>query len=127
MKLLDTDVMIDILRGYPPAVQWLQSLDEKEELGIPGFVVMELMNGCGNKQEMNQLMKSIEGFRIYWPGEDDCNRAMAGFAQGHLSHNLGMLDAVIGECAIGLQVPLCTFNNKHYKTLNVTIEQPYQK
>ncbi len=30
MILLDTDVMIDCLRRYPPAVAWLESLREEE-------------------------------------------------------------------------------------------------
>lgn len=93
MRLLDTDVMVDILRDYQSAVEWLGSLGEDEELGLPGFVVMELMDGCRKKQEINQLKNQIESFRIYWPKEEDCNRALADFAEGHLSHNLSMLDA----------------------------------
>lgn len=42
MLLLDTAVMIDLLRQYPPAVAWLDSLRE-EEIVLPGFVMMELM------------------------------------------------------------------------------------
>lgn len=30
MILLDTDVAIDLLRQYPPAVTWLNSLGEEE-------------------------------------------------------------------------------------------------
>lgn len=128
MRLLDTDVMIDILNGFPTAVEWLHSLAEDEELGLPGFVVMELLDGCRDKREINQLMRSIDGYRVYWPGEEDCNRALADFAQGHLSHNLGMLDALIGECAVGLEVPLCTFNIKHFKAVSaLSTEQPYVK
>ena len=40
MVLLDTDVMIDILRGYPPALAWLRSLDD-DVIALPGFVLME--------------------------------------------------------------------------------------
>ena len=41
MILLDSDVVIDILRQYPPALAWLDSL-EGESIGFPGFVMMEL-------------------------------------------------------------------------------------
>ena len=44
MLLLDTDVMIDLLRQYSPAVAWLDSLGE-EEIVLPGFVVMESCRG----------------------------------------------------------------------------------
>lgn len=51
MILLDSDVMIDLLRQYPPAMRWLNSLDEEEEMVLPGYVVMELIQGCRNKRE----------------------------------------------------------------------------
>ena len=38
MILLDTDVMIDILRGYQPAIEWLTSVSD-QEIGLPGLVV----------------------------------------------------------------------------------------
>jgi predicted nucleic acid-binding protein len=50
MTLLDTDVAIDIVRGHAPAVAWLQGLGSAP-LGVPGLVVMELLQGCQNKQE----------------------------------------------------------------------------
>jgi len=31
-----------------------------------------------------------------------------------LSHNLGILDALIAQTAVGLNVELATFNTKHY-------------
>jgi len=41
MILLDTDVIVDLLRQYPPVVAWLDSLGE-ERITLSGFVVMEL-------------------------------------------------------------------------------------
>jgi hypothetical protein len=41
MILLDSDVMIDLMRQYPPALIWFDSLSDEEELTLPGFVVME--------------------------------------------------------------------------------------
>jgi hypothetical protein len=37
MILLDTDIMIDVLRKYPPAMAWLASLGSTA-LMLPGFV-----------------------------------------------------------------------------------------
>jgi len=42
MLLLDTDIMIDVLRRYPPALAWLTSLGTTQ-LALPGYVVMELI------------------------------------------------------------------------------------
>ena len=41
MILIDTDIMIDILRGYTPAIDWLASLSD-EEILLPGFVSEDL-------------------------------------------------------------------------------------
>jgi predicted nucleic acid-binding protein len=126
MRLLDTDIMVDIQRGYQPALDWLESLDEAP--GLPGFVVMELMEGCRDKQEMTGLRKQLEPFQVHWPTDSDANRALVTFSQARLSHNLGVLDALIAECVIGLQASLCTFNMKHFKAItSLRTEQPYPK
>jgi predicted nucleic acid-binding protein len=51
MILLDSDVMIDLLRQHPPATQWFDTLGEDVEVVLPGYVVMELIQGCRNKME----------------------------------------------------------------------------
>jgi len=50
MILLDTDVMVDVLRRHTPATVWLASLGA-EAVGIPGLVAMELVQGCRDRQE----------------------------------------------------------------------------
>jgi predicted nucleic acid-binding protein len=51
MILLDSDVLIDLLRKYPPAAAWFNALHGDEELMVSGYVVMELIQGCRNKAE----------------------------------------------------------------------------
>jgi predicted nucleic acid-binding protein len=124
VRLLDTDVMIDVRRRHPPAVAWLRSLTERPAL--PGLVVMELVEGCRDGREVRALMREIAPFRVYWPSEADQTRALATFARAHLSHGLGLLDALIGETAVGLSAALCTFNVRHFRAVpGLTIEEPY--
>jgi predicted nucleic acid-binding protein len=56
MVLLDTDVMVDVMRRYAPAVAWLGSLGS-ETIGIPGLVAMELLQGCRDRREQRQVEK----------------------------------------------------------------------
>lgn len=43
----------------------------------------------------------------------------------HLSHNLGLIDSLIGATTIGLNATLCT-NVKHYRSVaGLLTEQPY--
>jgi predicted nucleic acid-binding protein len=48
MILLDSDVMVDLLRQYPPATKWFDSLNDEEEIALSGYVVMELIQGSSN-------------------------------------------------------------------------------
>ncbi len=127
MILLDTDIMIDVLREYLPAKAWLAALG-KQPLLLPGFVVMELLQGCQNKAEQTTLMSALTPYRKVWPSESACERALSVFEQYHLSHNLGMLDALIGQTALSLSLPVHTFNRKHYAVIpGLRTVQPYTK
>jgi len=127
MILIDTDVMVDIMRRHPPAVAWLDSLGT-EVVGIPGLVAMELLQGCRNREEQQQLEGFLRPYQRYWPSQPDCARAFDNFAAYHLSHSLGILDALIAETAVGLGIQLASFNTKHYGVLSTlqTI-QPYTR
>jgi tRNA(fMet)-specific endonuclease VapC len=125
--LLDTDVMVDVLRGYEPAVEWLSLLTD-EAPALPGLVVLELMDGCRSTMEMKRLVKRVKPFRIYWPSAADCDRALAEFANGRLTHGLSIMDVLIAECAVGLNATLCTFNTKHFKSITqLRTRQPVRK
>ena len=99
MDLVDTDVLIDVQRGHPPALAWFAGLTELP--AMPGFAVMELLQDARNAQETRQSLKLVAPLRIVWPTEADCNRALSDFTAYHLSHGLGLLDSLIAACAIG--------------------------
>jgi predicted nucleic acid-binding protein len=124
MRLLDSDVMVDLQRRYPPALAWFASLAEAP--GLPGFVVLELLEGCRNKGEMARVQALATPYAIYWPTPADCERARTTFARARLSHRLSIPDVMIAESAIGLGATLCTFNVKHFRRVpGLVTEQPY--
>jgi len=124
--LLDTDVAIDLQHNYVPAVTWFSPLAEPPT--VPGLVVMELVQSARNKQEEKEALKLIATSPVVWPTEDDCNYALRLFTTYHLSHNLGLIDALIASCAIGLSATLYTFNVKHYRAVQALVTaQPYAK
>ena len=73
MILLDSDVMIDLLRQYPPAMRWFDALDDEEELLLPGYVVMELIQGCRNKVEQEKVQRELAIYGVVWPAPADCD------------------------------------------------------
>jgi predicted nucleic acid-binding protein len=55
-------------------------------------------------------------------------RALTSFMQGHFTHRLGIVDAIIGESAIGLGATLITFNIRHFQAVpGLITEQPYTR
>ncbi len=126
MDILDTDVLIDVQRGHPPALAWFASLTELPS--VPGFVVMELIQDARNAAQVTQALKLIAPLRIVWPTEIDCARGLSDFAAYHLSHGLGLLDALIAACAVGLSATLCTSNVKHYNVVpGLMTVRPYTR
>ncbi|MEI6427606.1 MAG: PIN domain-containing protein [Pseudanabaena sp. ELA607] len=105
MIFLDSDIIIDFLRRYSPAISWLESLEDKK-LALYGYVAMELMQGCNNKIELQQIRKLIANFEVVWATAETCNQALEVFAECNLSHGLGLIDALIGQTSISLGVPL---------------------
>lgn len=127
--LLDTDVMIDILRAYDPALEWLKTLKEQHaKVCLPGFTVMELIQGCENKQQIREVRQAVQDFRILWPTESSCNKALEAYSDHSLSHGLDILDAVIGQMAEDLMMPLHTFNTRHFEGIfKADMVQPYKR
>jgi predicted nucleic acid-binding protein len=127
MILLDTDVMVDILRGYEPAIAWLTAVSDSE-IGVPGLVAMELIQGCQNAREQKRIEKALNAYPLFWADPQDCDNALKNFAIHHLSHNIGLLDALIAETAVSMDAELATFNVKHYSVLKeLKTLQPYEK
>src|SRR6266571_4241892 len=106
MTLVDTDVMIDIRRGHPPALAWFGGLEEVP--GLPGFVLMELVAGCKTRKDMRELKKQAALFQIYWPTPVDCERALDTFMATRFRSGLSMPDAIIGATAVALSATLFT-------------------
>ncbi|MBN3906399.1 MAG: PIN domain-containing protein [Nostoc sp. NMS1] len=126
MYLLDTDVLIDIQRGHAPAISWFASLSELPS--VPGFVVMEMIQDSQNKQQLSNALKLVAPLPVVWATEADLNRALSDFTTYHLSHSLGLLDALIAACAVGQGATLCTFNVKHYRVVpGLVMAQPYTR
>jgi predicted nucleic acid-binding protein len=115
------------MRRYLPALTWLRSIPAAQ-IGIPGIVAMELIQGCRNRQEQQQVENMLKPYALFWPERADCTRALADFANYHLSHKIGLLDALIAGTAVGLGVELATFNSKHYSVITaLRTLQPYNR
>ena len=125
-RLLDADILVDLLRKHSSAVSWLASLTDLP--AVCGLAVMEVIQGCRNAAEVRAVHKLIAAMPVAWPTELDCTRALADFSAYFPSHSPGLLESLIAATAMGLGATLCTFNIKHFRVFpSLTTEQPYAR
>jgi predicted nucleic acid-binding protein len=62
MKLVDTDVLIDIQRGHPPALAWFAGLTNLP--AVPGLVVMKLVQDAHNGREVRRALKLVAPLQV---------------------------------------------------------------
>ena len=115
MKLLDTSVAIDHLRGSPEAVELLGGLIEAEELLLASEVVrFELLAGV-RKGEIDALEQFFSALSWVSVGEEVA-RAAGALAQRHRRSHGGIDDAdyLIAATALLLEADLLTTNVRHF-------------
>jgi predicted nucleic acid-binding protein len=77
---------------------------------------------------MQALKGYLQPFQIHWPASDDFERSFRVFTEKRLSHNLGLMDSLIGSTAIGSDSVLCTFNVRHMSVMSgLVTEQPCER
>lgn len=115
MKLLDTSVAIDHLRGSPPAVDLLSGLIEAGESLLASEVVrFELLAGVREKE-----VEALERFfsALSWvPVGEEVARVAGSLAQRHRRSHSGIDDAdyLIAATAFLLDADLLTTNVRHF-------------
>ncbi|MBZ0142393.1 MAG: type II toxin-antitoxin system VapC family toxin [Rhodocyclaceae bacterium] len=111
--LVDTDVLIWYLRGYPNAAKYLDSLSA---VRLSAVTYMELVQGCRNKDELSRLKKDLAARQaaILPITEAISNRAAVLVETHFLGGGLLMADALIAATALEHGLSLASANNKHF-------------
>lgn len=120
--LVDTDVLIWHLRGYPQATR---RLDELGALTLSAVSYLEVLQGMRNKAELVAVKKMLDkrSARLLPLTEAITLRATELMESLTLSHGLQMGDALIAATAIEHQMPVLTANVKHFSAVaGITVE-----
>jgi predicted nucleic acid-binding protein len=115
VKLLDTSVAIDHLRGSPPAVDLLSALIEADEPLLASEVVrFELSAGVREKEV--QVLQQFFSALSWVPVGEEVARAAGSLAQRHRRAHSGIDDAdyLIAATAHLLDADLLTTNVRHF-------------
>jgi predicted nucleic acid-binding protein len=122
--LLDTDVLIDFLRGQPEAIQLLEETDR--EFWVSAVSVAELYVGVRDGREREVLDQLVGLLRTIEINTEIARQAGLWRREYGKSHGTGIMDAMIAACAAALRVPLVTLNVKHFPMLS-EVWAPYRK
>lgn len=122
--MIDTDVLIDYLRGYQHAVTYLNSVTEKLLLSV--ITIAELYAGVKNAAEEKVLNDFIQAFEVININATIAKLGGSFRKQYGESHGTGLADALIAATANISHAQLITLNKKHFPMLTL-VKVPYKK
>jgi len=114
IELLDSTVLLHLLRNYTPALDWF---DASKTFGISSITWMEVIIGVTNKQKLRDTLAFLDGFTIYYVTQDDQIWTQDKLQALRFSHHTGMNDCLIAATAYRLRTTLYTHNLKHMTPL----------
>jgi predicted nucleic acid-binding protein len=123
---LDTNIVVDALRRFPPAVAYLETAEQQGTLSLSTPSQMELIIGCRNRAEVRRLREFLERFEIYSLSATIGETAVDLIYQYRLSHGLLLADALIAATALEYKETLYTKNVRHFRMIPaLTVVRPY--
>lgn len=121
--LIDTAVLVDFLRGYPPALTWLA---DQTHLAVSPITWLEIIEGAPNGRAQRAAVKLLHRFERIDLTSEDFDWAIAQALKFKLSHGTDMMDCLIASTARRLNLPLYTQNKKHFEPLlGPLVQTPY--
>jgi hypothetical protein len=122
--LIDTDVLIEYLRGSDQAAEFLERLEG--DLLISAISVAELFSGVKGPEEMNALDQFMLAFQVVTVDERLAREAGLIRQEYHPSHGIGLADALIAATAMDRSAELVTYNRRHYPMVQ-EVKRPYDR
>lgn len=124
LYLPDTDVLIDFLRGYQQAVDFINV--NATQIILSTIVLAELYAGVRGKQELTILNNFVSLFEIV-PMDSEIAKIGGLYKRDFgKSHGVGLADAIIAATCHSENAQLKTLNVKHYPMIK-NLEPAYLK
>jgi len=122
--LIDTDVLIEILRGKTEVISFVESLHKKgKAIFYSPITKAEIFHGIreGEESAVNMLFQSMECIPIT---DETGKKAGLYLKKFHRSHNLQLGDGLIAATAYLANATLLSFNRKHYPMKDIKVVSP---
>jgi len=121
--LIDSTILVDLLRSYPPSLDWFA---EQPRPGITPIVWVEILEGVVDLRAQKRAVEFLRHFERIDLEPQDFDWAFQKALQFKLSHSVGVMDCLIASVAYRLELPLYTCNLKHFAPILGTLAQkPY--
>jgi len=121
--LIDSDVLIDISRGKPKALEYIDALPEG--WGISQISALELIVGARDNRDMVDIDTFLSAYVIVPLNGSAGSRAYDLLKQYAKSHGLHVFDSLIAAIAIEEKLTLVTKNRKHFGMIEgLSLEVP---
>ncbi len=113
--LLDTDVLVDFLRGHKKAVAFVKV--HSAQIILSSIVVAELYAGVKGDAEQAALEDFVSLFRVV-PVSAEIAKAGGLYKRDYgRSYGVGLADAILAATAEAENAELKTLNTKHFSML----------
>jgi len=125
--LLDSTVLVDVSRGHNDAIDFVDfERQAGHEVMFSVVTAMELIVGCRNKREVEEVQKLIAGFTVLEIMPPISRKAYELLVEFNKSHGLQIPDALIAATALVEGVTLTTANTRHFSMIEgLSLRQPY--
>lgn len=122
--LVDTDVMIDFLRGFEPAVEFI--VENSPRIALSAVTIAELHSGVRRGRE-ETVLAGLSALLPVLPVTVEIAKQGGLYRRDHgKSSGVGLADAMIAATADCEHLILYTLNVKHFPMLE-KVERPYLK
>lgn len=124
MVLLDTDFVVDLMKGHAGAARLMQSMVEGyEPAAVSSITVMQLHHGIGRSRrpeaEALRVEKALRGAATYTVTHDVAIKAGRLEAKLHSTGTpIGIADVIIAATALHHDEPLVTRNKRHFRRVD---------
>jgi predicted nucleic acid-binding protein len=121
--LIDTDVLIEYLRGRDRAVEYLEGLHA--DLYVSVVSIAELFAGIRGEEEEASLKQFLLTFTVLPVTQKVAQLGGLYRREYRASHGTGIADALIAATAEDSGAGLVSFNRRHFPMVEITV--PYER
>ena len=123
--LIDSDVLIDVLRGDRLATGLFHALLHEGPITVSVVSRMETVRGCRNREMQQQAERLLKQLELVGLDAQISARADHLVTQYYLSNNMAVQDALIAATALVYDLPLLTKNQRDFRFIPSLQLLPY--